>query len=87
MDRTTRGRLGAHTKWAGTPDRAAATAAARAALAASFEARVPAEVTDPEARRKAGENAKKAHYLRMAARSAEVRADKMRARAEALMRP
>jgi hypothetical protein len=39
--------LGAHARWSKEVDRTAATAPARAALAARFDALIPPEVTDP----------------------------------------
>jgi len=56
-DRSLIARIAANERWANTPDRAAATAPARQA----FEARFP------------NENARKAHFQRMALRSAQAR--------------
>lgn len=68
------GRVGANTKWANTPDRSAATAPARAAFLARFEAQVdPDNKLAPDMRRTMAANARKAHFLKLAARSAEVR--------------
>ncbi|HSX68772.1 hypothetical protein [Nocardioides sp.] len=67
-------RLGAHTKWAMTEDRTAATQPARDGLLRKFEDQVdPDRVLSPEERAKRAENAKKAHYQRMALASAKAR--------------
>jgi len=58
--RSLQNRANAHESWARTADRAARTAPGRAA----FNARFP------------NENAKKAYFLRLAARSAKVRRDR-----------
>ena len=61
------GRLGAHTKWANTADRSAATAAARAALEQKF-----VDEADGDPVRAA--HIKKAYYARLALKSAQARA-------------
>lgn len=66
------GRLGAHVSWANTIDRSARTAPARAALEQKF-----LDAADGDPVRAA--HMKKAHYQRLAMKSAEVR----RARKEA----
>ncbi|WP_380166618.1 hypothetical protein [Jannaschia sp. R86511] len=74
MDRTLRAQIAAHTSWARTPDRTARTAAARAALLAKFESEVDPDGTLPPAERaKRAENARRAYYLRLAAKSASSR--------------
>jgi hypothetical protein len=67
------GRIGAYVSWSHTADRSARTEAARKAFRDRFESQVPADVTDPGTRVKAAESARRAHFLRMAARSAAVR--------------
>ena len=49
-DRREFAELGAHARWSKETDRTAATAAARAALAAKYDALIPPEVTDPAQR-------------------------------------
>jgi hypothetical protein len=53
-------------------------------LEQKFYDSVPAEITDPGARAKAAENAKRAYYLRLAAKSADSRARRFRERADKL---
>lgn len=73
-DRSLRARLAAHARWAKTPDRAAATAAARQANLDRFEKQVdPTGEMDPALRAKLADNAKSAHYTRMALASARAR--------------
>lgn len=68
------GRLGAHTKWAQTADRTAATAAARAAAMKKFEDQVDPDRTLPAAERaRRAESARKAHFQRLALKSAQAR--------------
>jgi hypothetical protein len=68
VTRSSAARLAAHESWARTPDRAARTAAARAALAARFE-REARERLGPGASDQqvaaAAESARKAHYSRL----------------------
>lgn len=72
--RAMQARLAAHTRWAATPDRQAATAKARQAAADRFEKQVdPDGVMDPALRAKLADNAKAAHYTRMALLSARSR--------------
>ncbi|WP_432050270.1 hypothetical protein [Verrucosispora sp. NA02020] len=67
--------IAAHTRWAHTADRSAATAPARTAFIARFERQVDPEGVLPlDERRKRAESAKKAHMLRLAAASAAARA-------------
>ncbi len=73
---TIRARIGAHAKWAGTSDRAAATAPARSAAATALDQRLIAEYgLDPDradfAQRIA--HARRAHFSRLALRSAKAR--------------
>lgn len=73
------GRIGALESWARTTDRAARTRRARENSPACVEyhiARVPAEITDPEQRVKAGTAAHRAYMLRLAEASAKARAKK-----------
>jgi hypothetical protein len=79
-ERVLRGKIAAHTSWANTSDRSARTAAARRAAEERFEIEVDPDGTLPPAERaKRAENARKAHFQRMALKSAQVR----RARATA----
>lgn len=72
---TMRARLGAHSKWARTADRTAATEPARQGFLAKL-----AKQVDPDGRMSAVElaaaveSARKAHYQRMALRSSQARA-------------
>jgi hypothetical protein len=73
-DRALRARLAAHASWAATPDRAARTAPARAALADRFERQVdPDGVMDPVERAKRAASARTAFYTRLAYRSVKAR--------------
>lgn len=74
-ERSLRARLAAHARWAKTPDRQSATAAARQANLDRFEKQVAAEHPDLDefTRAKLADNLKTAHYLRMAYRSAKAR--------------
>lgn len=77
-ERSLRARLAVHTSWAKTTDRAARTKPATDASPVHltyWEKRVdPDGVMDEATRAKAAENARKAHYQRMAYRSARARA-------------
>lgn len=74
VDRAALGRIGAHESWARTPDRSARTAAARRAADERFERQVDPDGTLPPAeRRQRAENARKAHYARLALASANAR--------------
>lgn len=69
--------LAAHTSWSRTADRSARTAPARAGLNAKFERLVDPEMKlDPATRSRMAESAKKAHFTRMALKSAQVRRKK-----------
>ena len=72
-ERTLRARIAAHARWAREPDRTKATQAARNGLGAMFEAQVPPEITDPEARAKAAENLRRAYYARLSLAAAKAR--------------
>lgn len=79
-------RIAAHESWARTPDRAARTAPARAALIAKFEASVdPGGILDPAERALRAEHLRKAHFQRLALKSARSRrlASNLLAEAEA----
>jgi hypothetical protein len=65
-DRSLIGAIGAHVSWAHTPDRTARTAPARAALDAKFLA---AADGDPVR----AEHLRKAHFKRLALKSAQAR--------------
>ena len=69
--------IAAHESWARTQDRAARTAPARMAMQARFERIVdPAGVLPAAVREKMAESARKAHYRRMALKSAKVRSQR-----------
>jgi hypothetical protein len=69
-----RHQIAVHESWARTVDRSARTQPARDALRAKFEAEVdPAGVMDPATKAKAVESAIKAHYRRLALKSAAAR--------------
>jgi hypothetical protein len=66
--------IASHESWAKTPDRAARTAPARAAMMAKFDREVdPHNVLTPQERAKRAENAKRAYYQRLALKSARAR--------------
>lgn len=67
-------RLGAHISWANTEDRTARTAPARRALDAKFEKLADPDGTLlPAERAKRVESIRKAHYARLALKSAQAR--------------
>lgn len=69
-----RAQVAAHTRWSTVNDRAAATAAARKAAFDRFEREVdPEGVLTPVERAKRAENARRAHFARMALASAKAR--------------
>ncbi|MGV0050116.1 hypothetical protein ACRU43_12890 [Mycobacterium colombiense] len=73
-ERRLRSQIAAHESWARTPDRPARTRAARNAFWNRFERLVdPEGKLHPAQRAKAAENARKAHFKRMALKSAEAR--------------
>lgn len=79
--RTLIARIAAHESWAQTPDRTARTAPARAAALDRFEREVdPDGVLSPAERAKRAEHARKAYFLRLALKSAQVRKAKAEAR-------
>jgi len=68
------GRIAACESWARTPDRSARTAPARAALMARFETDVdPARTLPPAERARRAESLRKAHFARLALKSAQSR--------------
>lgn len=74
--------LAAHVRWAQCEDRTAATAAARKAFADRFEKLVdPDDKLDPAERATRAENARKAHYRKLALKSAQVRRARRAAKA------
>jgi hypothetical protein len=76
-----RAQTAAHTRWAKTADRLAATAPARQAALDRFEREVdPDGVLAPTERAKRAANARKAHMSRMALASAKVRRERGRSR-------
>lgn len=71
------GKIGAHTKWANTEDRTAATAPARAAMLRKFEDQVDPDRSLPaDVRASRAESARRAHFQRLAMKSAAARAAK-----------
>lgn len=67
-------RLAAHQSWANTANRNARTAPARDAFLAKFEDQVdPRRELTPEERAKRATNARKAHFTRLALKSAQSR--------------
>lgn len=73
-DRRQIAKLAAHTRWANTADRTAATAPARAAMQAKFEAQVdPDGLLPADERARRAESARRAHYQRLALASAKAR--------------
>ena len=73
-DRQAISRIAAHESWARTPDRTARTAPARAALLAKFEREVdPAGALPPGERAQRAEHLRKAHFQRLALKSAQAR--------------
>lgn len=75
--------LAAHERWARTSNRTAATEPARRAAGNRFEKQVdPDGSLDPITRAKLAENAKKAHFKRLALLSAQAR--RLRSRAAQL---
>lgn len=73
-ERSIRGQIAAHDSWAKTSDRSARTANARKALLDKFEKQVDPDGTlAPAERAKRAENARKAHFKRLALKSAQAR--------------
>jgi hypothetical protein len=72
--RALRARLAAYERWSRTSDTTAATAAMRQAFRDRFERQVDPDGTLPvEERARRAEQARRAHFLRMALKSAQVR--------------
>lgn len=73
-ERSLRGRIGAHASWSRTADPSARTEPARRAAEARFERQVdPHGVLPPAERKRRAEHAKKAHFARLAMKSAAAR--------------
>ena len=73
-EKSLRGQIAAHESWSRTTDRAARTANARKAMLDNFERQVDPEGTLPPAERaKRAEHARKAHFKRLAYKSAKAR--------------
>ena len=73
-ERTLRARIAAHESWARTSDRAARTEKARDALLTKFDRLVdPDGLLSPEERAYRAAQARKAHYTRLALKSAQAR--------------
>ncbi|MGV9676363.1 hypothetical protein ACWDSJ_13870 [Nocardia sp. NPDC003482] len=78
-ERALQARIAAHESWAKTPDRAERTAKARAAMASKFERLVdPDGLLSPEERAYRAEQLRKAHFTRLALRSAQARRKRCR---------
>jgi hypothetical protein len=73
-ERSLRSQIAAHESWARTDDRSARTANARKAMDKKFELLVdPDGKLPPAERAKRAEHARKAHFKRLALKSAQVR--------------
>lgn len=73
-ERKLRAQVAAHTSWANTEDRTARTAAGTKALLDKFERDVdPDGKLPPAERAKRAESARKAHFARLAFKSAQAR--------------
>jgi hypothetical protein len=73
-ERSLAARIAANESWAATPDRAARTAPARAAMLKKFEQEVdPEGVLDPAERARRAEYKRRAYFQRLALRSAKSR--------------
>jgi hypothetical protein len=73
-ERRLRSQIGAHASWARTENRSARTLPARLAMEAKFAREAdPENVLTPAERARAAESLRKAHYARLALRSAQVR--------------
>lgn len=73
-DRAIIGRIGAHTRWANTPDRSIATAPARSAFMRGFDKAVdPDGILAPDERARRAKSARKAYMLGLARKSAQAR--------------
>ena len=83
-DRSLAGRIAASERWAREPDRAAATAAARAGLRAKYEREADPDGSLPPAERaRRADSLMRAHMLRMALKSKTARRRAREAIAEA----
>lgn len=72
--RSLRASIAVNTSWANTKNRSERSAPGRQAFMDSFEAKVdPDGVMDEVTRKKAAENARKAHFQRMALKSVQAR--------------
>jgi hypothetical protein len=78
-ERRLRASAAAAAGWANTVDRAARGRHGQKGLFAKYLAEVPAEITDPAARRKNAESRMRSHYARMALRSAKIRRERKEA--------
>lgn len=72
-DRALIASIAGNQSWANTPDRTARTETARKAFLDRFEEQVDPSITDPDARRAAAENLRRAYYKRLALKSAQAR--------------
>lgn len=72
--RSTRSSIAGITSWAMTVDRSARSKPGAEALLAKFVEQVPPEITDPDDRRRAGEELRRAHMKRLALASSKARA-------------
>jgi hypothetical protein len=73
-DRTQIAKIAANTRWANEPDRSAATQPARDGLARKFEDLVdPDRTLSPAERAMRAESARRAHFQRLALKSAQAR--------------
>lgn len=73
-ERKLRAQIAAHTSWANTDDRRARTANGTAALLSKFEREVdPEGILPPAERARRAESARKAHFARLAFKSAQAR--------------
>lgn len=73
-DRKQIAKIASHARWAREEDRSAATQPARAAMARKFEDEVdPDRVLPAEERAKRADSARRAHYQRLALKSAQAR--------------
>ncbi|PXX66940.1 hypothetical protein DFR70_103695 [Nocardia tenerifensis] len=74
VERMLQAKIAAHESWARTSDRAARTAKARNVMLSKFERLVdPDGLLNPDERAYRVEQARKAHYTRMALKSAQSR--------------
>lgn len=73
-DRSQIARIAANTRWAQTEDRSAATQAARDAMSRKFEDQVdPDRRLAPDERARRADSARRAHFQRLALKSAQAR--------------